>query len=126
MKIPDGDRQSGFTLLETLIAFLILSIALGIATQSISAAALAYRKADALRAADRLVSEVLAEYGGIPGSPKQENGVAADGKAWTLTRETIPLGDANLTTARINVDVYDKPDGRLIRSYLTFEQVGEE
>ncbi len=51
--------QDGFTLLETIIAFLILSISLAVAVQTISQGALAFRRSADLQQAS-LVMEMLA------------------------------------------------------------------
>lgn len=61
MPNPDAESQAGFTLLETIVAFVILSIVLGAATLSISYSARLYQRADRIRAANQLAERLVAE-----------------------------------------------------------------
>lgn len=53
--------ESGFTLIEVLVAFLILSMALGGAMASIAYSSQLYRKADELSASHSLAQQIIAE-----------------------------------------------------------------
>ncbi len=57
----DDNRNSGFSLLEVLVAFVILSGALVAANQSLSYSLRAFSAAKTVRAADRLAEEIFAE-----------------------------------------------------------------
>ena len=72
---PNDSSESGFTLIEVIVSFLILATVLGSTTLSISYSASLYRKADQIRVADQLAENVIAErFDTRPQQPENEMG----------------------------------------------------
>lgn len=122
---PRTDRDEGFTLLEMLIAFLILSTALVVANQSVSSAVRALSTSREIRVADQLVSAILAESlvkrGTVIGD---EAGGTYEGYSWRISR-TLVSGDAiDGQAVRATMSVLN-PQGRLIRTYVTYRAVAK-
>jgi general secretion pathway protein I len=92
-------RQDGFTLLETLIAFLIVSIALGIAAQTVSIATRSFRAAAGLRQAELLAREVQLQLEGEGSTaPKGTRGTMR----WRVAAMAVaPSAEAGLVTLHI-------------------------
>jgi len=118
----DGARDNGFTLLEVLVAFLILSAALVAANQSLSYSLRSFASARMSRAADRVAEEVFAEGLSLSRSPGEQSGVAADGLKWKLKLEPFALkdGSTEITAEKLTLDVAAPTDGRIVRRYVTY------
>ena len=87
----EGNR--GFTLIEVLCAFAILTILLTIAFSTVSNALNASRKVDLILHATRLAQNKTDAIGGSePLAPGVKTGLFEGGLAWTST--TKPLGSA--------------------------------
>ncbi len=114
----DTAAENGFTLIEVLVAFVILSTALVAANQSLSYSFRAFTAAKMSRSADHLAEEVFAERIGLPGVPKQEKGEGPDGLTWTLGWELLSLEDA-LTAEKWTLDVI-APTGKHVRRYIAY------
>jgi general secretion pathway protein I len=117
---PPTDRDQGFTLLEMLIAFLILSTALVVANQTVASAVRAFSATRDIGVADRLANEVLVEHvddrGAVVGA---KTGQSSDGYSWRLERALVSAGliDGRLVRASLSVQ---NPKGKLVRTYVTF------
>lgn len=119
------DRTSGFTLIEMLIAFLILSTALVVANRSVSSAVKAFSKARDVRASDRLAGEVLVEHFDGQGTViGPEVGRSAAGYAWRISRSLLPEGVVGRQAVRVSVAILD-PRGNLVRTYVTYFPASE-
>jgi len=121
----DGAKDNGFTLLEVLVAFLILSAALVAANQSLSYSLRSFASARMSRAADRVAEEVFAERLSLPRNSGEQSGVAADGLKWTLKLDPLALkdGSTEVLAEKLTVDVAAPTDGRIIRRYVTYRSV---
>lgn len=84
--------DEGFTLIETLIAFLVLSLSLGLIAQSVSNATSVIRRADQLDAARTEAGRLLAEAGEGGGGT-----IDGEGLNWTLSRRRIERNDGSGT-----------------------------
>lgn len=115
-------QHSGFTLLEVLVAFLILSAALVAANQSLSYSLRSFASVKMSRAADRAAEAVLAEHLNLSNGFGKESGVTADGLKWTLKSEPFALrdGDAQITAEKLTLDIIAPADGRTVRRYVTY------
>ena len=103
-----GGNQDGFTLLETIIAFLILSLSLAVAVQTISEGGLTFRRAaDIQRAA--LVMETLSALQ-IPNLKNAgETSGAIEGSEWKMS--AFAIGD-RLPGTLLAVDIRIAPRGK--------------
>ncbi|ACP26059.1 putative general secretion pathway protein I, GspI [Sinorhizobium fredii NGR234] len=122
---PRIDRDEGFTLLEMLIAFLILSTALVVANQSVSTAVRVFSTTREIGMADRLVSAILIEHldkrGTIIG---EEAGRTPEGYAWRISRTLLSGGAIDGQVVRASLSVVN-PQGKLIRTYVTYFAVAK-
>jgi general secretion pathway protein I len=86
---PTTDARDGFTLIEVIVAFLVLATVLGSATMSISYSSKLYRRADEIRMAGELAERLIAEkFDHRPGQSDSEAGV--DGVLrWTIARHPL-------------------------------------
>lgn len=115
-----SDRDEGFTLLEMLIAFLILSTALVVANQSVSSTVKAFSATKDINVADRLASEILAErFDDRQRTVGEDAGEPEDGYRWRIRREPISKGAAPGQAMRLSVSVLT-PQGKIVRSYVTY------
>lgn len=90
--MPAGTRQRGFTLIEIVVAFAILSIGLGIAMQ-IAAGAMRNARQAATRTDAALYAQSLLDTAGV-GERLEEgtsNGEFGDKFRWTLRAEPFEL-----------------------------------
>lgn len=112
---------SGFTLIETLVGFLILSLSLLMVNQVLATVLKSRQVADHLRLADRLAQELL---NGEPSPARQgiERGVDEGGLAWELSRQKLGSAgmDGPVVPLKITLDVKTSESGRLVRRYVTF------
>ncbi|HEY5973008.1 MAG TPA: prepilin-type N-terminal cleavage/methylation domain-containing protein [Pseudoxanthomonas sp.] len=93
MKLRRAHRQSGFTLIEVIIAFALLALALTLLLGSLSGAARQIRQADDTGRATLHAQSLLAQVGvGESLEPGLEEGEFEDGRyRWTL--EIAPYAD---------------------------------
>ena len=114
-------RNSGFTLIEVLIAFAILALVLGVVFRTLSsglshertAGLVTARVLEARSILDRLGADVALEEGTIEGR-------LATGEPWTLTvsllepaaSDDVQAGSLNAYLAELSVD---GDDGRMLR-----------
>jgi prepilin-type N-terminal cleavage/methylation domain-containing protein len=121
----DSAKEDGFTLLEVLVAFLILSAALVAANQSLSYSLRSFASARMSRAADRVAEELFAERLGSSRNSDEQSGVAVDDLKWTLKLEPFALkdGSSEVAAERLTLDVAAPTDGRIIRRYVTYRSV---
>ncbi len=117
----DTAAENGFTLIEVLVAFVILSAALVAANQSLSYSLRAITAVHMSRSADHLAEEVFAERHSPPDMLKQEKGEGSDGLTWTLRRELLNLEDTQ-TAEKWTLDLI-APTGKRIRRYITYRVV---
>lgn len=113
---PTPDREAGFTLLEVLVAFVILTMVVTMCLQVFSTSSRAEASARWSEQAHILLRDRIAAFETLGLSPGQQtSGAAADGMRWTLAVST-PAGSASsANTARgvvwITATVTD-PSGR--------------
>ena len=92
------DRETGFTLVEVLVAFAILSIALLALFSGLSTALFGDRRAEFTRIALRLARAEL-ETAGVssPLTPGETTGRFENGMEWKLSVQRYPLASPNST-----------------------------
>lgn len=84
----NGNGKEGFTLLETIIAFLILGIAMGVAVQTISVSASTIRRSEDLEAASLILSRISAQDINLTTEEKTQSESEADSE-WTITSRRL-------------------------------------
>jgi general secretion pathway protein I len=84
--------EAGFLLLETIVAFLILAIALAIGVQSVAQGTGSVRRADEVATASMVAREVFATEAREIVEPGTRSGVHPSGAAWRLTAGLVPDG----------------------------------
>lgn len=93
------DRSAGFTLLEVLVAFVILTLVVTMCLQVFSSSAKAEVSARWSEEAHVLLRDRLAAFETMSLSPGQRTeGVAADGLRWTVAA-SLPAGSASSTSS---------------------------
>ncbi|KQY42542.1 type II secretion system protein [Rhizobium sp. Root483D2] len=117
-----SEDNIGFSLLEVLVAFVILSAALVAANQSLSYSFRSFASAKTARAADRVAEEIFAERLLLSNQPSEEEGVTSSGLKWNLKREPLSLGRENseITAEKLILDVISQADGRAARRYVSY------
>jgi type II secretory pathway pseudopilin PulG len=91
---PANAGEAGFTLLEAIVALLILALALGTAVQSVAMASNRLVMADHARSIERVAKRVLAFQASVPDTGQVTTGIDAEtGFKWTLDRRLVPLTD---------------------------------
>lgn len=119
---PDRTGEAGFTLLETLIAFLILSLLLLGANQTLALAVKNRKTAIELEASDRLAETVLQDIE----QRTAEGFVEANGKQdslnWQIRFEDFAVPSTRIGTRieKVTLDIFAAETARLIRRYTTF------
>lgn len=106
--------ESGFTLVETLVAFAILAVSLAALSQSLSGGLRSVAKAERVIIATSLARSILNRVGtDLPLAPGRRNGQADGGLAWSAeispANELIAGGSsgANFTPYRVVIEVKD-------------------
>ncbi len=119
--------RAGFTLAETMVALLLLSIVVPVAIKAISAASLAgevaARKGAAARIADRILNQSLVMSNWDSGA---QNGTASEGALdfrWTLSSQAWPQDSMQLLTAEVKYQAQGK-DYSVKMSTLANPQTG--
>ncbi len=90
------DRQRGFTLLEVLVAFAVLAVALGVAFEIFATGLRGARSADALTRAVLIAESRLARVGvetELP--PGESEGETDDGTLWRIEIHDQPAEDGD-------------------------------
>lgn len=98
---PTPDREAGFTLLEVLVAFVILTLVVTACLQVYSRSAEAEARAKWSEKAHTLLRDRLASFetiGLLPGQRQQ--GQTADGLRWTITASQPVIGNGKLAAER--------------------------
>jgi type II secretory pathway pseudopilin PulG len=84
------EAGAGFTLIEVIISFLILSLVLAGTTLSVSYSARLYRKADETRLAAELAERLIAErFDTRPGQAEHEAQSDGSGLRWSIDRKVL-------------------------------------
>lgn len=90
MMAGKAEGEDGFVLLETLVAFVVLSVALAAAIGAVSQATLAMRRAGEATAAAHIAREVAAVQGGAVAAAGDFSGQAPGGAEWRLSARELP------------------------------------
>ena len=90
------DRQRGFTLLEVLVAFAVLAVALGVAFEIFTTGLRGARSADALTQAVLIAESRLARVGvETELTPGESEGETDDGTRWRIDIRDQPAEDGD-------------------------------
>ncbi len=90
------DRQRGFTLLEVLVAFAVLAVALGVAFEIFATGLRGARSADALTRAVLIAESRLARIGvETELTPGESEGETDDGTRWRIDIHDQPAEDGD-------------------------------
>lgn len=98
---PTPDREAGFTLLEVLVAFVILTLVVTACLQVYSRSAEAEARANWSEKAHTLLRDRLAAFetiGLLPG--QRQEGQTGDGLRWTIAAGQPVIGNGNLASER--------------------------
>jgi Tfp pilus assembly protein PilV len=107
---PAPSGEAGFLLVETMVAFLILAIALAIGVQSVAQGTAALRRAEAAAAADVVAREIFATRTASLSQAGAWTGRHPNGAAWRLS--ATPVADGRLPPLyRVTVEVQPARDG---------------
>ncbi|MEX0347711.1 MAG: prepilin-type N-terminal cleavage/methylation domain-containing protein [Rhizobiaceae bacterium] len=120
-----GNRsgQDGFTLLETIIAFLILALSLSMTVQTISSGAKTFHRAADLQRANLVMNELASvQLSKLTKSGEQNGQIGESG--WTIKAQKI---DDKYPGGLIAVEVAIRPrgDDGPVFDYFTFVTFGE-
>lgn len=85
-----GARTRGFSLLEVMVAFSIMALALGALYQLTGGATRASQQAEAVARMAVLAQARLAEHPFVPPEGVTRSGVSADGLAWRVESSPFP------------------------------------
>lgn len=88
-------HQAGFSLLEVLVAFAIMALALGVLYQALGGSLRGVGAAGDSTRAVLLAQSVLDLYDVVPPEGLAEDGVTGDGLAWELRSEPFPVAIEN-------------------------------
>ena len=104
-RLVQESGESGFTLLETLIAFLILSMSLSVTVQTISRGGLTFRRAADIEKANLVMQELSANVVAGMNGPGEFSGKMEFG-SWKIVARQI---DDNLPGTLLALDVEIRP-----------------
>lgn len=82
-------RDAGFMLVETIVAFLILAMALGVAVEAVSQAVASTRRAQSAAAVSLVAGEVLAAREDTVTGPGTWSGRHANGATWQMVAQRL-------------------------------------
>lgn len=112
-------RDEGFTLLEVIVAFVVLSLSLIALNKSVALATTQIRRADEVRRAEELAQHVwadvlLSDYG----IARYARGESEAGLRWELSANRVDT-PGKLAITRVSLIILST-SGRHIRDYTTF------
>lgn len=112
------DTSAGFSTVEMLVAFAILSLGLGLAVQNVSQASLSLRQAREEGEEARLLRKAMSEE--LPRLLRQFSGspVTASGEGWTLAVEPLAAGNER-SPLRVILRRGERRNGRFAAFYTT-------
>lgn len=120
----DDSTAAGFTLVETLVAFLILSAALLMMNQTLTTTIANRRTASELAAADRLAEEILTDENMLANARAgaTEGHGAETELHWVLKKEALssPAIEPALQVWRLTLEVHRGGRSAPVRTYTTF------
>ena len=115
-------REAGFTLLETIIAFVILALSLAVATQTISTGGLTFRRASDLERASLVMTELSAGQIRNVDSAGETAGRIGDSQ-WKITAREVTDKIPGMLFA-VQVRVWPRGAGGPAFDYATFATPG--
>lgn len=112
-------REEGFTLLEVIVAFVVLSLCLIAVNKSVALATMQIRRADEVRQAEELAQQILTDVIlSNNGIARHARGGSEAGLQWKLNSKPIDSA-SKLATTQVTL-IIRSVAGRHIRDYITF------
>lgn len=112
-------RDEGFTLLEVIVAFVVLSLSLIAVNKSVALATTQIRRAEEVRQAEELAQQIWADVIlSNNGVARHARGRSEAGLRWELYSKQIN-SISKFATTQVTVTIRSEA-GRRIRDYITF------
>lgn len=108
----------GFTLLEVIVAFAILALALIATNQSVAMATSQIRRSEEIQQAEMLAQDVLVEIMLGATVPRSASGDDPSELRWKLSSEELRIATGS-PLARVTLEI-STDSGRKVRDYVTF------
>jgi type II secretory pathway pseudopilin PulG len=115
-------QDAGFTLIEVIVSFVILTTVLGSVTLSLSYSARLNRQGDAKRSALTCAERFLAEkFDRRPGQPATESGIDGEGCHWRAVKKIAKAAytESGRNLMALRLEILD-PRGAPIDAFDTF------
>jgi len=110
--------DEGFTLIEVIVAFAILALALIATNQSVAMATSQIRRSEEIQQAEMLAQGVLIEIMLGATVPRSASGDDPSELRWKLSSTELRIA-ANSPLARVTLEI-STDSGRKVRDYVTF------
>jgi type II secretion system protein I len=110
--------DEGFTLLEVIVAFAILALALIATNQSVAMATSQIRRSEEIQQAEMLAQDVLVEIMVGTTVPRSASGDGTSELRWKISSTELRIA-TNSPLARVTLEI-STDSGRKVRDYITF------
>jgi general secretion pathway protein I len=119
MSEEPNPSQSGFAMIETIVAFSILALALGVAVQTISQSVRTFARAGDVGVASGIINQLAAQELFKVAKAGEKSGKVEPAGAWRLAAQPVRDGGARPLFS-VTVTVWPRGDGGPEFTYRTF------